>query len=757
MKSILRRFGRFPNSPQPKCATTECRLPSHSHRALRVEPLEDRRLLAVIAVDSLADGPVNLTDGNMTLRDALALAADAAYPGADEIIFADSLGLDTSPGEIELLNGELLIDSDVTITGPGASNLAIDADADDDGTGESRVFYVNAGVAATLHGVAVTHGNTTSRGGGICNEGGVLTVTASHIANNYGKYGGGIHNSGTLNVVNSTISGNSGTSGGGIRNWSGTTTVTNSTIANNRVLGLGGGVVNSATLAIANSTISGNSSASDGGGIWNDPGTATVTNARIFGNTANVSGGGVFSSAGTMSFANTAISGNQAYAGGGVYCYSSTMELTNSTIAANVAGVRGGGVYSQAATMTLANSIAALNSAPNSPDVDGAIGGSYNLLGDGTGMTGMTDGTDGNQVGTSAAPIDPAFVRDPSSGADAIWGTADDDYGDVHLLPASLAIDAGHNSLAVAALGPEDFGEILIDHNDVDITALTQAEMQAAKDSLHIGYAHTSHGSQVTTGMTGLVAFANGGGKGLALPANFFTYNNGGSGGALDLHDYCCAGDVGYYPQWVNETRDYLDNPANADVNVMMWSWCGQVDDKWAAGTLDSQYIEPMTQLELDYPNVHFVYMTGHVDHWDDADNKAANQHIRDYCADNDKILYDFADIESYDPDGAFYEFPHDNCDYYASASGAKLGNWATAWQATHTQGVDWYSCSSAHSEPLNANQKAYAAWALFSEIAALPDLPPMTDLDGNARVVDGDLDEVATVDMGAYEFHVLS
>ena len=91
---------------------------------------------------------------------------------------------------------------------------------------------------------------------------------------------------------------------------------------------------------------------------------------------------------------------------------------------------------------------------------------------------------------------------------------------------------------------------------------------------------------------------------------------------------------------------------------------------------------------------------------------------IRDYCTDNDKILYDFADIESYDPDGTFYEFPNDSCDYYESASGPLLGNWAIEWQNSHTEGVDWYNCTSAHSQPLNANRKAYAAWWLWARLA---------------------------------------
>jgi hypothetical protein len=91
---------------------------------------------------------------------------------------------------------------------------------------------------------------------------------------------------------------------------------------------------------------------------------------------------------------------------------------------------------------------------------------------------------------------------------------------------------------------------------------------------------------------------------------------------------------------------------------------------------------------------------------------------IRDFCTANDKILYDFADIERYDPDGTYFEFVHDNCDYYDGPVGSKLGNWATEWQDSHTEGVDWYSCTSQHSQPLNANRKAYAAWWLWAALA---------------------------------------
>mgnify|MGYP001825793837 CR=1 FL=1 len=259
---------------------------------------------------------------------------------------------------------------------------------------------------------------------------------------------------------------------------------------------------------------------------------------------------------------------------------------------------------------------------------------------------------------------------------------------------------------------------LIIDHGCTDITAIPQSAILAAKNSLHIAYGHTSHGSQLTTGMTGLVTFANGGGLGLNLPENIFAWNNGGAGGALDLHDYAMSGDAGYYPEWVDNTRDYLDNPANTDVNVIIWSWCGQVDDKYSAGTLESEYLRPMAELEDNYPHIDFIYMTGHVDIWDDADNKAANRMIRDFCVANNRILYDFADIERYDPDGTYFEYANDDCSYYNGPGGSRLGNWAEEWQNAHTEGVDWYDCSSAHSQALNANQKAYAAWWLWATLA---------------------------------------
>lgn len=260
---------------------------------------------------------------------------------------------------------------------------------------------------------------------------------------------------------------------------------------------------------------------------------------------------------------------------------------------------------------------------------------------------------------------------------------------------------------------------IIIDHSCTDITKIPESAINNAKNKLHIAYEHTSHGSQITDGMDGLIDFANNGGKGLNLSHDIFEWNNGGSGGALDFHDHGIAGwsDCGRYPQWVNTTRDYLNDPENSDINVIIWSWCGQVGKKYSADELDEEYLDPMAQLEEDFPEVTFVYMTGHVDIAEDENVKAGNDAIRSFCRSNGKVLYDFADIERYDPDGNYYQYADDNCDYY-NANLKKQGNWAIEWQSSHTEGHDWYDCGAAHSKPLNANQKAYAMWWLLAKLA---------------------------------------
>jgi len=277
---------------------------------------------------------------------------------------------------------------------------------------------------------------------------------------------------------------------------------------------------------------------------------------------------------------------------------------------------------------------------------------------------------------------------------------------------------------------------IIIDHASTDIAAIPQAWIEEAKRQLHIAYGHTSHGSQLTTGMAALVSFANNGGLGLSLPENIFQFSASGNNGGAYLHlfegdeygDGELDHDCGYFPQWVDETRAYLGNPNpdtgrgtnHSEMNVIIWSWCGQASSYTEQQMLD-QYLLPMSQLEMDYPGITFVYMTGHADGSGEGGNlHLRNQQIRDYCLKNNKVLYDFYDIELHDPNGAYYgdKAVTDGCDYDSKGDGAVDRNWALDWQATHAQGVEWYACDCAHSQVLNCNRKAYAAWRLWARLA---------------------------------------
>ena len=255
---------------------------------------------------------------------------------------------------------------------------------------------------------------------------------------------------------------------------------------------------------------------------------------------------------------------------------------------------------------------------------------------------------------------------------------------------------------------------VIVNHTCTDISSIPEKWVDSAKKKLYIAYGHTSHGSQLTSGMNAIKAYFSDG-----------LYNWSHSGGDGELHLFEGDGyDEGYmdhdcgYAGWDDETREYLDQ--HPECNVIIWSWCGQVNDV----DLPSHYLEPMELLEEEYPEVQFVYMTGHLEGLGpDGSLYEANQQIRDFCEENNKILYDFADIEKYDPDAEtnYQEyFADDACNYEHPEDGQR--NWAKDWinnNPDHELTEISHNCSScAHSENLNCVQKGIAAWWLWARLA---------------------------------------
>jgi CSLREA domain-containing protein len=233
------------------------------------------RAATTYTVTSAADAGGTCPGATCTLRQAIVTAATG-----DTINF--SAGIIT----ISLTSAELLINKNLTISGPGANLLSIERSPF---AGNFGIFIIPANITATISGLTITNGNVPSGfGGGIQNLG-ILTLSNSTVSgNNAGSGGGGIQNNGNLLTINkSTISGNMSGSGGGIHNTS-TVTITNSTISGNMATsGNGGGIYSSFSATITNSTIAYNSASGNGGGIYR-VGTVNARNTIIAQNIATI-------------------------------------------------------------------------------------------------------------------------------------------------------------------------------------------------------------------------------------------------------------------------------------------------------------------------------------------------------------------------------------------------------------------------------------------------------------------------------------
>ena len=343
----------------------------------------------------------------------------------------------------------------------------------------------------TLTGVNLT-GNRTGAGAAQINNGGFggcggavanlgnsanLTMTDCTVTGNItgsggagnnlvgdGGWGGGIYNENNLTMTNSSVNGNTtgdagttagmggqGGPGGGIYSRVGVLTLTNVTVNNNVTGnvpavngsggsgGTGGGIMTIIGLAtITNSTISGNQTGTrnggpargHGGGIYSQT-PMTITGTTISNNTGDVA---ALYTRRELVVINSTLSGNHSV---GIYNDNSSLSLTNSTVTAN----DGTGVADFGPTSNVRNTIIAGNGTLGSPDVEGSFNTQgNNLIGvNGTGLfgsSGFTNGVNGDQVGTSASPLNARLAALANNGG------LTQTHG---MLPGSPALDAGNN------------------------------------------------------------------------------------------------------------------------------------------------------------------------------------------------------------------------------------------------------------------------------------------------------------------------
>lgn len=272
---------------------------------------------------------------------------------------------------------------------------------------------------------------------------------------------------------------------------------------------------------------------------------------------------------------------------------------------------------------------------------------------------------------------------------------------------------------------------------DSVLRAIPKKYIYLARKNLHIAYQHTSHGTHVSRGMFGLPGFKAGDDTLFAI-----THTGNPVAGKLDFHDYALES---YAPNavdlsanetaFIQATRNFLDDADNADVNVIMWSWCDitghNVSVNYIPGmqTLINEYGVGGSKVGIGSGKranaVTFIFMTGHAFTNNAGTGKPKNQAdlIINYCKSHNYYCLDYYGIDSHDMNGNYYDDASDD------ASSTKYGgNFYKDWQNAHSKNVYWYEnletpggtimFGDHNTQHITSNRKAFAMWYILARIA---------------------------------------
>lgn len=236
---------------------------------------------------------------------------------------------------------------------------------------------------------------------------------------------------------------------------------------------------------------------------------------------------------------------------------------------------------------------------------------------------------------------------------------------------------------------------MIIDHTCTNLAAIPLPYIEAAKSNARFFYGTASHGTQLVEGLFLIeesdvrYAFA----CDWSLPA--------------EKNAVCVLYQNQSPDLFFSSVQGYLN--ANPTINLAMFSWCGEA--YWYDPEI---YISQMLALEQANPRVRFVYMTGHAqeDGCSGCRRHLFNERVRAHCRDNDKILFDFADLDAW-YDGAQNTFRLD-------------GDCGCSGMAVPLQHPHYYGEEAYHTTKESCINKGKAVWWMLARLAGWGSTTPV-------------------------------
>lgn len=380
--------------------------------------------------------------------------------------FTVTLGNANRSGRSEVNGGGLFVINSYSVTLANCTfieNIAIEA-------GGGIYGWSSSMTLTNCRFIANTARKPSGRGGGMYADSS-LSATLSNCTfdSNQAGNGAGLFN-GTTSLVldNCDFNANTALSGGGIYNdQSSSGSLRNCHFSNNSVPGGGGGGIYNGVYSspsLFNCTFDRNTASQGlGGGMMTDNDSSPkLTNCKFDGNIATQGGGMFMNAKATPSLTNCSCVGNSANVGGGVYNFVASPVFLNCAFIANVSSDGGAVYYHSASSPGFFSSMALINCVVWG-NGDTPI---YNTL---FKPTITYSDIQGGYDGIGNINADPRLVKSPWTGADGLFGSSDDNYGDLRLRNDSPCLNAGFNSIIPSGVNSDLAGNPRIQAGVVDL------------------------------------------------------------------------------------------------------------------------------------------------------------------------------------------------------------------------------------------------------------------------------------------------